>query len=134
MCSSSCKGMAHQIPVSPLLFLAHGLGDPQASPEDTTKTPGQCHLHPLSQAVATKEEMSLFPCPRPTHQHASEAPAQADVELLPVAQEDEVALGQLMRGTQHCLVGWQGTQLRAQPGGGLRTWPASLWATLCLEP
>lgn len=41
---------------------------------------------------------SLVP-PVPTHQHPAEAPAQADVELLPVSQEDESSLRQLMCST-----------------------------------
>lgn len=45
VCSSSCKDMAHQIPAAPSPLPHAGVvGTPQALPEDTTKTPGPCHL------------------------------------------------------------------------------------------
>lgn len=55
---------------------------------------------------------SLVP-PVPTHQHSAEAPTQAHVELLPVSQEDESSLRQLVCSTQHRLVRGHGTQLQA---------------------
>lgn len=93
---------------------------PQENAACTSSEPGS----------ATQDGAPSFP---PTHQHPAEAPAQTDIEFLPVSQEDKAALGQLVCGTQHRLVGRQGTQLRVQPSKRLRAWLASLQATTALQ-
>lgn len=105
-----------------LQLQGHGTSDPSCPPLASSScmgggTHGHCQKtppKPQGDAVSTPlgpgsaTQVGVLLRPPPTHQHPSEAPAQADVELLPVGQEDETALGQLVRSTQHRLVGRQG--------------------------
>lgn len=115
LCSSSCKGMAHQIPAAPLSSSSRTGGGTPSITGSHPRAPGRCC--PRSPRAGRCSPGWVPPGP-PTHQHPAEAPAQADVELLPVGQEDEVALGQLERGAQHRLVRGHGPELWAQPERG----------------
>lgn len=127
VCSSSCKYMTHQIPATPHSHLVQGWGGMPEHPQKMPLKP-QDNVACIPSEPGSTTEGRAPSCP-PTHQHPAEAPAQADIELLPVGQEDKAALGQLVCGAQHRLVGRQGTQLRAQPSKWLRAWLASLRAT-----